>query len=230
MNLKEINIKGSYTGKGTTILNDFLIPALNSAVSYDRITGYFTIDSLLSIANGIDSLRRKNGKMRLIVGIHSIPEDIIEATINIDTLKSEILSIQHEIDSNIKSLSEELEKQKIATIAWMIDCGLLTIKAAAVKGDGIFHPKTIIIKDCDDNEVVAVGSSNETRNGLGGNFEQLMVATSWSNEDAVKDQKKFFDSLWNNNDEDAVVFDITHETAKMIKNSLGKDYERLIKL
>lgn len=230
MNLKDINIKGSYTGKGTTILNDFLIPALNSAVSYDRITGYFTIDSLLSIANGIDSLRRKNGKMRLIVGIHSIPEDIIEATINIDTLKSEILSIQHEIDSNIKSLSEELEKQKIATIAWMIDCGLLTIKAAAVKGDGIFHPKTIIIKDCDDNEVVAVGSSNETRNGLGGNFEQLMVATSWSNEDAVKDQKKFFDSLWNNNDEDAVVFDITHETAKMIKNSLGKDYERLIKL
>lgn len=192
MNLKDINIKGSYTGKGTTILNNFLIPALNSAVTYDRITGYFTIDSLLSIANGVDSLRRKRGKMRLIVGVHSIPEDILEATINIETLKNEIQTIQHEIEHDIKSLTEELEKQRIATIAWLIDSHLFTIKAAAVKGDGIFHPKTIIIKDSDNNEVAAVGSSNETRNGLGGNFEQLMVATSWTNEEAVNDQKYFF--------------------------------------
>ena len=40
----------------------------------------------------------------------------------------------------------------------------------------------------------------------------------------------FFDSLWNNTADDAVVFDITAEIAKTIKISLGKDYEKLTKL
>ena len=62
MSLKEINLKGSYTGKGEKILNDFLMPSLKHAIEYDRITGYYTIDSLLSIANGIESIRKKKRK------------------------------------------------------------------------------------------------------------------------------------------------------------------------
>ena len=230
MSLKDINIRGSYTGKGITILNEFLLPSLNNAIEYDRITGYFTIDSLISIANGIDSIRRKSGKMRLIVGVHSIPEEMIDATINRKQIEDEVREIQKEITNEISNLSDMLEKKKIATLAWMIDKRLLSVKVAAVKGEGIFHPKTMIIKDNDNNEIVAVGSSNETRNGLGGNFEQLMVATSWVNQDAVSDQKKFFETLWNNQDGEAIVFDISEDTALMIKNSLGNEYEIIIKM
>ena len=230
MSLKDINIRGSYTGKGITILNEFLLPSLNNATEYDRITGYFTIDSLISIANGIDSIRRKNGKMRLIVGVHSIPEEMIDVTINRKQIEDEVKKIQKAITNEISNLSDMLEKKKIATLAWMIDKGLLSVKVAAVKGEGIFHPKTMIIKDEDNNEIVAVGSSNETRNGLGGNFEQLMVATSWVNLDAVNDQKKFFETLWNNQDEEAIVFDISEDTASMIKNSLGNEYAIIIKM
>lgn len=227
MSLLNIGIKGSYTGKGERILNDFLIPALSNSVAYDRITGYYTIESLLSIANGIDSLRKKHGKMRLMIGIHSVPEEMVEAVIAKEKLREEIEEIQKQIQSEICGLSDLLEKQKIVTIAWMIDSGLLSVKAAVVRGEGIFHPKTIILRDIDGHEVAAVGSSNETRNGLGGNFEQLMVATSWNNVDAVNDQKSFFDGLWNNADEDAYVIDITNETAEMIKQSLGNDYEHI---
>lgn len=230
MSLKDINVKGSYTGKGKNILNDFLLPSLNNAIEYDRITGYFTIDSLISIANGIDSIRRKEGKMRLIVGVHSIPEEIIDATLYKKKIEDEVKKIQKEIANEISNLSELLDKKKIATLAWMIDTGLLCVKVAAVYGDGIFHPKTMIIRDQDSNEVVAVGSSNETRNGLGGNFEQLMVATSWGNRDAVDDQKQFFNTLWNNEDDEAIVFDISEETASMIKKSLGNDYDNLVKM
>lgn len=230
MGLKDINIKGSYTGKGQNILNEFLLPSLSNAVKYDRITGYFTIDSLISIANGIDSIRRKSGKMRLIVGVHSIPEELIDATLAKNHIKNEILKIQQDISNDIQRLSDMIEKKKIVTLAWMIDCGLLSVKAAAVKGDGIFHPKTMIIKDQDNNEIAAVGSSNETRNGLGGNFEQLMVATSWSNLDAVNDQKQFFSALWNNEDDEAIVLDISEETAEMIKNTLGKEYDYIVRM
>ena len=51
MSLQDLNLKSSYTGKGSKILSDFLLPSLDNSIEYDRITGYFTIDSLLSIAN-----------------------------------------------------------------------------------------------------------------------------------------------------------------------------------
>ncbi|MCQ4871824.1 hypothetical protein NE639_26430, partial [Blautia producta] len=87
----------------------------------------------------------------------------------------------------------------------------------------IFHPKTLILSDDKDTQV-AVGSPNETGSGLGGNFEQLMVATSWQARDAVKTQQDFFETLWNNKHEEADVLDITEDTAEMINEALGKDY------
>ncbi|MST90220.1 hypothetical protein FYJ79_11710 [Sharpea azabuensis] len=227
MGLLDIGIRGSYIGKGENILNEFLLPSLCVAKKYDRIAGFFSIESLLAIANGIESLHRNKGTMRLIVGVHSIPKELIDASIKRKELKNDIQKVQEEIEKEISSLSDLLDKTKVATLAWMIDEGLLTVKAATVLGEGIFHPKTIIIKDNDDNEVAAVGSPNESRNGLGSNFEQLMVATSWNNLDAVNDQKVFFDTLWNNQCNDVIVLDITKETAAMIKKSLGSEYKSL---
>ena len=225
MSLQDLNLKSSYTGKGSKILSDFLLPSLDNSIEYDRITGYFTIDSLLSIANGIDSIRKKNGKMRLVIGMHSIPEEIIDAVTKKKYLKEEIGKINEQIKSDIYSLSDLLDKQKVVTIAWMIDEGLLNVKAATVQGDGIFHPKTIIMRDGERNEIAAIGSSNETKNGLGNNFEQMVVLSSWKDKEGVDNQKSFFNNLWNNQQDDAIVLDITEETAKLIKNSLGNEYE-----
>lgn len=227
MSLKNIHIKGSYTGMGEKILTDFLLPTLKEAISYDRITGYFTVDSLISIANGIESLHEKKGKMRLIIGIHSLPEELIDATLKKNELTKEISKISHDIEKGLKSISDLLDKKRVATLAWMIEDGLLTVKTAAVQGNGIFHPKTIIIEDEANNKIAAIGSPNETKNGLGGNFEQLMVAASWNNPDAVNNQEDFFNQLWNNQRHDAIVADITKETLKMIKNALGNEYDVL---
>lgn len=224
MSLKEINIKGSYTGKGEKILKHFLLPALTEAIKYDRITGKLTIDSLLSIGNGLESLRRKNGEMRLIVGIHSLPSNIFDAMIYIEKFNEEINRIKKELKLGIQALLNPLEKKKIAIIAKMIEEDLLTVNAVTIKDESVFFSKTMIIEDQNQNKVVAVGNANETRNGLGGCFEQLMVATSWKNEDAVENQKEFFDSLWYNINNNAYVIDITEEIANLIKDSLGVDY------
>ena len=44
-----------YYGSGGRILKDFLLPALDRATAYDRVTGYFNLDALLAISQGLES-------------------------------------------------------------------------------------------------------------------------------------------------------------------------------
>lgn len=224
MGIRDIDIKVSYAGKGGNILKSFLLPSIEACVRYDRVTSFYTVESLLAISQGIDSLYRKQGKMRLIIGIHSFPGEFIDAVTRKKYLEDQISEIRKKLKLGIESIQDSLERQRLATVAWMIEDNLLEIKTADVIGDGIFHLKTLILADEDGNKIVAIGSPNETSFGLGGNFEQVMVAKSWEQPDAVAVQESFFDSLWNNKLEDAITLDVTEDTADIIKKGLGDSY------
>lgn len=226
--MQDLDIKGSYTGRGDKILNEFLLPVIKQSVKYDRVTSFYTTDSLIAISQGIESLYKKHGKIRLIIGVHSFPFDIADAILRREQFHEKIEQLNEQISHEITSISDALKQERLATIAWMIEEGLLEVKTAALDdGDGIFHPKTLIFADANGNRVVAVGSSNETSFGLGGNYEQLMVQKSWKDEDAVRDEEAFFNGLWNNTDEDAVVATITEEIARIIKDGLGEQYFKI---
>ena len=226
--MQDLDIRGSYTGRGDKILNEFLLPVINQSVRYDRVTSFYTIDSLIAISQGIESLYKKHGKMRLIIGVHSFPTDIADAVLRREQFQEKIEKLNEQISGEIISITDALKQERLATIAWMIEEGLLEVKTAALDdGDGIFHPKTLIFADANGNRVAAVGSSNETSFGLGGNYEQLMVQKSWKDEEAVRDEEIFFDNLWNNTDEDAVVATITEEIAQIIKDGLGEQYFKI---
>ena len=224
MGLKSIDIQNSYAGKGGVILNRFLLPSIDVSVRYDRVTSFYTVDSLLAISQGIDALYRKQGKMRLIIGIHSFPGEILDAVTKKRYLETQITEIRNNLKLGIESIKDNLEKRRLATVAWMIEDGLLEIKTADVIGEGIFHPKTLILEDEFGDKIAAIGSPNETSSGLGGNFEQVMVAKSWEQPDSVAVHEDFFDSLWNNKHEDAVTMDVTEVTADIIKKGLGSFY------
>jgi superfamily II DNA or RNA helicase len=224
MGLREIDIKASYAGKGSDILNSFLLPSIDACIRYDRVTSFYTIESLLAISQGIDSLYKKHGKMRLIIGIHSFPEMFIDAVSRKKYLESQILEIRNKIKLGIESIKDSLEKQRLATVAWMIEDKLLEIKTAGVSGEGIFHPKTLLLTDEKGDKIVAVGSPNETSFGLGGNFEQVMVAKSWEQSDAVTIQENFINALWNNKLDDVITLDVTEDTAEIIKQGLGPHF------
>jgi len=49
------------------ILKDFYIPALQLAVRYDRLAGYFRSSSLAAASRGFSSFAGRQGRMRLIV-------------------------------------------------------------------------------------------------------------------------------------------------------------------
>ena len=225
MGFRNLDIKHNYFGNGINILNDFLIPVLSNAVSYDRLTSFYTIESLLSISQGIEALFEKGGKMRLIIGIHSVPMEVLDAVSKSDAFKAQISEIRESVRRDIASLTDLLEKKKIATIAWMIEDGLLEIRIVDVEGDGIFHPKMMILEDEAGKSVAAIGSPNETKNGLGSNVEQLAVSMSWEIQDAVDEPKRYFESIWFNNYEGVYCLDITEELAEDIRTSLGSGFE-----
>ena len=222
MGLRDIDIRISYAGKGDNILKNFLLPSITASVHYDRVTSFYTIESLLAISQGIEALYKKQGKMRLIIGIHSFPGEFLDAVTRKKYLEKQIAEIRKNLEQGIESITDSLEKRRLATIAWMIEDKLLEIKTAGVIGEGIFHPKTLILKDENDDKIVAIGSPNETGSGLGGNFEQIMVAKSWEQPEAITVQEVFFDSLWNNKLKDALTLDITEDTAAIIKKGLRK--------
>lgn len=227
MGLKDIDIQISYAGKGSDILNSFLIPTIDVCNHYDRVTSFYTVESLLAISHGIESLYRKHGKMRIIIGIHSFPKEILDAVTRKKYLENQIAEIRNNLRLGIESIKDSLLKRRLATVAWMMEDHLLEIKTAGVIGEGIFHPKTLILSDDNGDKIVAIGSPNETSSGLGGNFEQVMVAKSWEQPDAVAVQEGFFDSLWNNKLEGTLTLDVTEITADIIKQGLGTYYTTL---
>ena len=226
--IRDIDIKASYAGKGTKILNEFLLPLLSVATSYDRVTSFYSIDSLLAISQGIQSLWERHGRMRLILGVHSVPEEITDAFAARERLKDEVARVREELVSGISDITDELEKRRLATVTWMVEDGLLEAKVAATRDGGLFHPKTMIVSDGFDT-VAAIGSSNETSQGLGGNFEQIIDLKSWVEPEGVASQIEFFMGLWEDRDEDAVVCDITEEVASAIRDGLGGDLRRFKK-
>ena len=162
MGLRDIDIKVSYAGKGGDILKNFLLPSIDACVRYDRVTSFYTVESLLAISQGIDALYRKQGKMRLIIGIHSFPGEFIDAVTRKKYLEEQISEIRNKLKLGIESIKNSLERQRLATVAWKIEDNLLEIKTADVVGEGIFHPKTLILADKKGDKIVAIGSPNET--------------------------------------------------------------------
>ena len=216
-----LGIDDVYSGSGRKILVDFLLPLLDRAVSYDRITSFYTLDSLIAISTGVEKLYAHSGKMRLIVGIHSVPPEFIEAASPKDVIKNEAVRIGSEIEKGIVGLSDALKRERLATLVWMIKGGFLDVKAAAMSGGGLFHTKTFLLNDRFGNSIAAVGSANETGKGLGDNYESIMVQSSWTLPSAVKKWHGIFDELWEGSAEGVYVCEVTDEIVTNISRGLA---------
>lgn len=187
---------------------------LDLAVSYDRLTGYFNIAGLLTIARGIESLWRRGGRMRLILGIHDVPAELAEAGAKQGEWADELIAaVRERLLSQVSTLRDELYRDRIATLAWMIHEGLLEAKVAAPRtareiGDlrAIFHSKRLILRDEAGDIVSASGSQNETMQGMGRNFEELTVHMSWQDSLGYVDRhRESFEKIWNNDRPELVV-------------------------
>lgn len=204
-----------YSGDGTRIAQDFYIPVLKRSKMYYRLSGYFSIDSLVITAAGLAGLIKNGGRMKLVLGAHDIRPDLISAQKMSETSPEKIIEfIGSKIAGDLDNLADTFTKERLQAVAWMIVNGSLEIKVAIPKktyfqhNRGIFHEKVLIMEDSDGCAISAYGSPNETRNAYDANGESLTIHMSWrpGGIEYINKHRRDFNAIWNENPPDYVVF------------------------
>lgn len=205
-------------GTPVNILHDFYIPALERAVSYDRVAGYFRSTSLAAASEGYTAFLQHGGAMRLIVGADMAVQDV-EAILagNQERMTKQLLSeLEH-----IEEWPEEVVNG-VALLAKMVASGHLEVKVAFRKNvktgkaisvdsteDGYVHEKWFIMKDSEGNRLRGSGSLNESRTALVLNAENIDINCDWEaprEKQRVEESRQTFDCLWKNQDPHMEVF------------------------
>lgn len=199
MSLNELKLKKIYRSKQDNVTDEFLVPLLRESCVYDRGSGYFTIDSLASLADGLIPFVQNNGIIRIITSVELSEKDI-------STIKN---GLKKQDDLIIEKIRQEIEEDihnkdtlvKLDFLTNLIAAGILVIKIAYLP-DGIYHEKIGICVDRDGNKVYFSGSNNATVSGQKNNWESFTVLTSWwGDSDTIDDQQKYFNSIWDNNED-----------------------------
>lgn len=220
MSLKKLTFKRIYRSNEHDLANEFLVPALKEAVKYERGTGYFSLYSLASLADGIIPFIQNGGSIKIVTSVQLSYEDIeiIKSGLELQntTIIEKITDLIHENVTNPKDLL------KLDIITNLIASGRLIIKIAYMPKGGIYHEKFGFLFDKQDG-IYFMGSLNETFNGLKANHESVIVLTTWKDSiEEINEQHRYFEQLWRNEINGLKVF--------TIPEALEKDLLKLYKV
>lgn len=200
LSLKDLTIHDEYRSDRFDLIQDFYIPCLERATVYSRAVGFFSSSSMAAAAKGLTALIRTGGKMQLVASPYLSPEDA-------DAIAQGLRQREEVIASALlRSLDREFEevaKDRLASLAWLLAQEVLEIKLAVAKNihkHGIYHEKLGIFRDNEGNIVAFTGSANESSAALIDNFECIDVFCSWhpSVKERVLRKAENFQQLWNN--------------------------------
>lgn len=235
---RSLPIESQYLCRADRILRELVAPVLERSIAYDRITSYFDVSSLSAVAFGIETLWKRGGKMRLVIGIHDVPPELLQAYLGTENWPDEVFrALRERLLAEASTVRDEFRRNRLATLAWMLKDGLLTVKVAILldaKGQparsGVFHPKHLLFTSAKDGDrIAAVGSPNETVPGQSSNVEDLLVLRSWlaGQEGLVTGQFTQFDNVWNGMSVDFTVRSIDSEFANLLLDSIHMPREPL---
>ena len=241
MGLKDIDekIKGYYNSGEEDILKEFYIPVLSESIFYRRVTGFFSSTILAVAARGISSFIKNGGKMELVCWAE-LSEDDVKA-IKEGYSEEEIIEKRLSSEINLDNIEDELKRDHLRAMAWMIKNGMLEIKIA-VKTDrsgnalpssmGMFHPKSGLLRDVKGNEICFSGSDNESAHGWMYNIEEFHVYKGWNSSDAEHfiPQKNNINRFWKNQSSQAKVFSFPEALNQKIISIAPKTKEEVLEM
>ncbi|MBM3879666.1 MAG: helicase [Verrucomicrobia bacterium] len=193
--------KLKYTPDDGDLVTQFYVPALECAVRYDRLTGYFQARALTLAARGIEGLVRNSGRMRLLVGCTLDPAEV-EAIAKGAQLRDQVKA--HLLAHPLKP-GNQREVEALELLAWMVANQVLEVQVAVpcdehrrpIPAQGIFHEKAGILEDKTGDRLAFNGSLNETEAGWTRNWESLNIFRSWLGDDPrVAAEEHNFKRLW----------------------------------
>jgi superfamily II DNA or RNA helicase len=212
--LKSVNWKRVYSTSEHNLINDFFKPALKSSVRYDRGVGFFSSSWVREAAEGLAEFAYNDGKARWVTSPILAEKDwdaLIKGTEN------EVNSmLGHLMLRNIEAMKDELVRETLSALAWMVSDGIIEFKLACPRNklSGDFHSKFGVFYDAHGHRIGFNGSYNDSLHGLT-NDETISVYPAWEPvlEEFVEDYEKRFERLWNNQDGNVRVYDLP-EAAK----------------
>jgi len=199
MNLRDLGLKEYYRSDSSNLVKDFYVPCLSQAVRYDRAVGYFSSGALEVAGQGLPSLIRREGRMRLIASPHLNEEDV--EAIRKGYIDREAIMTRRLVAA-IDLHPSAILRDRLSFLAWMVANGTLDIKVAMIsKGAaGIYHEKLGMFIDSEGHIVTFCGSPNESAAGFTSNFECIDVYRSWIESENLRARTKLehFEDLWQN--------------------------------
>ena len=198
-------------GNPTDILREFYLPALDRAVKYDRVAGYFRSSSLAAASEGYTAFLNHDGRMRLIVGADLSEEDIQAILKGDEARLSNVLSSA--LDGSEAWDAHTLDG--VTLLSSMVASGKLEVRVAvrlnsktgelmgwdAEPGDGYVHEKWFIMEDAEGNRMSGDGSLNESKTALVINSENISLNLAWeggNDKKRVDNASRDYNLLWNN--------------------------------
>jgi HKD family nuclease len=200
LSFKDLTIYDEYRSDRFALIQDFYIPCLEKATVYSRAVGFFSSTSMAAAAQGITALISSGGKMQLIASPYLSAEDADAIDRGLKQREEVIISA---VTRELEQEFEQIVKDRLASLAWLLAEGFLEIKLAIPKNihkSGIYHEKLGIFSDREGNIIAFTGSANESSTALIDNFECIDVFCSWHtgvNERALRKTENF-QRLWNN--------------------------------
>lgn len=201
MSFRSLKLKHSYSSEKDDLLESFYVPVLGEAVSYKRITGYFSSSSFLTAAAGLTQFIKNNGHMQFILNVVLSDKDYDQIEKGTQNPK-EIIgnNLIHDLDT----LEDECRNDHVKVLGWLIAHGYLEVKIGYIKekrtANELLHQKTGILTDRENNTLSFSGSNNESAYGWVYNSEKFKVFFSWeiNNETFISQDVEDFEELWAN--------------------------------
>ena len=222
MAFRDLHLESFYEGWGDEISAAAISPILAESVTYDRLSSYFSIGSLLSIANGIEKVWRREGHVRLIVGLHDLHAEVLEAhrQSTSSDFEETYKELRNRLFRNLSRLEDEIQLDRVKAFGTMLRDGFIEMKIAGHPGgasEAIFHNKRFIFKDEAGDLITGSSGMNETWMGLARNFDELTLQRSWLDAgDQLEKHVQSFERLWSAKRPDLVVRDIDADFAEEI--------------
>ena len=213
-------IRSLYMLPDDSFVESALLPCFSASERVDCMMGYFSSESLSSLAPGLATfIDKSRGNIRLIISpaLSSADQEAIKAGVN--STRASAIAVAAMKDA--LGTENFIARHTLKCLTWLLQSGRLEIKIALMK-DALFHPKVWLFRQASDT-IAVHGSSNMTGQGIRRNIEQVAVSRSWDREDgeyAVRKLASQFETYWRDSDPNCIVVDIP--TA--IKEGLLRNY------
>ena len=201
MSLRNFTFDDQLSTSSHDLMEDFFLPTMSAARTYDRATGYFS-SALWALAPGaFADFFSRGGKIRLLCSPKLAGD---ERSAIVDTGPDAGTSLSDAV-RELEQLADDRKDQRrdlLRVLSSLLAVGAVDLRFAEVaRHSNLFHDKVGIFRDHNGDEVSFVGSANESASAWSGfgNHEQIETFKSWEGKrDAarINGHRQYFDELW----------------------------------